>query len=83
MSTEHVIFGTGAIGLATYDALRRRGITPRMVNRSGAVPPRLGIRPSHLWGLWLSCDRDCRGRPEAARDEPDGEEDLEQATGDG
>jgi nucleoside-diphosphate-sugar epimerase len=34
-AAEHVIFGTGAIGLATLDALRRRGITPRMVNRSG------------------------------------------------
>ncbi|WP_458780549.1 NAD-dependent epimerase/dehydratase family protein [Arthrobacter sp. D3-16] len=31
----HVIFGTGAIGLATLDALRRRGRTVRMVNRSG------------------------------------------------
>ena len=36
----HVIFGAGAIGLATLDALRRRGRTVRMVNRSGraAVP---------------------------------------------
>ncbi|SLJ98749.1 hypothetical protein SAMN06272721_102461 [Arthrobacter sp. P2b] len=31
----HVIFGTGAIGLATLDALRRRGRTVRMINRSG------------------------------------------------
>ena len=36
MSTGlHVIFGTGAIGLATFDALRRRGRTVRLVNRSG------------------------------------------------
>jgi nucleoside-diphosphate-sugar epimerase len=37
---RHVVFGTGAIGLATYDALRRRGETVRLVNRSGhaAVP---------------------------------------------
>ena len=36
MSTpRHVIFGTGAIGLATFDALRRRGETVRLVNRSG------------------------------------------------
>jgi nucleoside-diphosphate-sugar epimerase len=36
MNTDlHVIFGTGAIGLATLDALRRRGGTVRMVNRSG------------------------------------------------
>jgi nucleoside-diphosphate-sugar epimerase len=32
---RHVIFGTGAIGLATFDALRRRGETVRLVNRSG------------------------------------------------
>jgi nucleoside-diphosphate-sugar epimerase len=36
MNTDlHVIFGTGAIGLATLDALLRRGRTVRMVNRSG------------------------------------------------
>ena len=37
---EHVIFGTGAIGLATFEALRRRGESVRLVNRSGhaAVP---------------------------------------------
>lgn len=37
MSTpaRHVIFGTGAVGLATLDALRRRGETARLVNRSG------------------------------------------------
>jgi nucleoside-diphosphate-sugar epimerase len=34
---RHVIFGTGAIGLATLDALRRRGETARLVNRSGAA----------------------------------------------
>jgi len=32
---RHVIFGTGAIGLATLDALRHRGQTARLVNRSG------------------------------------------------
>jgi nucleoside-diphosphate-sugar epimerase len=38
---RHVIFGTGAIGLATLDALRRRGETARLINRSGSarVPP--------------------------------------------
>jgi uncharacterized protein YbjT (DUF2867 family) len=36
-ATQHVIFGSGAIGLATYDALRTRGITPRIVNRSGSA----------------------------------------------
>jgi nucleoside-diphosphate-sugar epimerase len=34
---RHVIFGTGAIGLATLDSLRRRGETARMVNRSGSA----------------------------------------------
>jgi uncharacterized protein YbjT (DUF2867 family) len=34
---RHVIFGTGAIGLATLDALLRRGETVRMVNRSGTT----------------------------------------------
>jgi nucleoside-diphosphate-sugar epimerase len=35
---RHVVFGTGAIGLATLGALRRRGETVRMVNRSGSAP---------------------------------------------
>jgi nucleoside-diphosphate-sugar epimerase len=34
-TARHVIFGTGAIGLAIQDALRRRGETVRLVNRSG------------------------------------------------
>src|SRR5690349_12627850 len=34
----HVVFGTGAVGLATYDALRRRGESVRLVNRSGHAP---------------------------------------------
>jgi len=34
-AARHVIFGTGAIGLATFDALRARGETVRLVNRSG------------------------------------------------
>ena len=37
-SPRHVIFGTGAIGLATLGALRRRGETVRLVNRSGTAP---------------------------------------------
>ena len=37
-SPEHVIFGTGAVGLATYEALRRRGESVRLVNRSGHAP---------------------------------------------
>ena len=34
-SARHVVFGTGAIGMATMEALRARGETVRMVNRSG------------------------------------------------
>ena len=34
---RHVIFGTGAIGLAVLDALRRRGATARLINRSGTA----------------------------------------------
>jgi nucleoside-diphosphate-sugar epimerase len=34
---RHVIFGTGAIGLAVLDALRRRGETARLINRSGSA----------------------------------------------
>lgn len=39
-AAEHVVFGTRAIGLATVEALRRRGHTVRVINRSGraAVP---------------------------------------------
>jgi nucleoside-diphosphate-sugar epimerase len=37
-SPRQVIFGTGAIGLATLNALRRRGEPVRMVNRSGTAP---------------------------------------------
>jgi nucleoside-diphosphate-sugar epimerase len=39
-AARHVIFGTGAIGLATFEALRRRGGSVRLVNRTGkaAVP---------------------------------------------
>jgi uncharacterized protein YbjT (DUF2867 family) len=33
-----VVFGTGAIGLATFEALRRRGERVRLVNRSGTAP---------------------------------------------
>jgi hypothetical protein len=37
---RHVVFGTGAIGLATLEALRRRGEAVRLISRSGhaAVP---------------------------------------------
>jgi uncharacterized protein YbjT (DUF2867 family) len=34
---RHVVFGTEATGLATMDALLRRGETVRMVNRSGSA----------------------------------------------
>ena len=42
-SPRHIIFGTGAIGLATMDALRARGETVRMVNRSGHAPVPEGV----------------------------------------
>ncbi len=34
-AAPHVIFGTGAVGLAVFDALQRRGERARFVNRSG------------------------------------------------
>ena len=34
---RHVVFGTGAIGLATYEALSRRGESVRLVNRYGSA----------------------------------------------
>lgn len=37
-TARHIIFGTGAIGLATLDALLRRSETVRMINRSGSAP---------------------------------------------
>lgn len=48
MSTSratHVVFGTGAIGLATLDALLARGEVVRMVNRSGraSVPDEVEV----------------------------------------
>ncbi|WP_131683058.1 NAD-dependent epimerase/dehydratase family protein [Pseudarthrobacter sp. YALA5] len=39
----HVVFGTGAIGMATFDALRRRGRTVRLVNRSGQATVPEGV----------------------------------------
>ncbi|MEO7269011.1 MAG: NAD-dependent epimerase/dehydratase family protein [Knoellia sp.] len=42
-SPRHIIFGTGAIGLATMDALQARGETVRMVNRSGHAPVPDGV----------------------------------------
>jgi nucleoside-diphosphate-sugar epimerase len=43
MGARHVIFGTGAIGLAILDALRRRGEAVRLVNRSGSAPVPDGV----------------------------------------
>jgi nucleoside-diphosphate-sugar epimerase len=40
---RHVVFGTGATGLATMDALLRRGERVRMVNRSGSAPVPDGV----------------------------------------
>ena len=43
-TARHVVFGTGAIGMATMEALRRRGETVRMVNRSGRAPVPDGVQ---------------------------------------
>lgn len=45
MSEQHVIFGTGPIGLAVMEALSKRGKSIRMVNRSGKadVPKRVEV----------------------------------------
>src|SRR5256885_12564562 len=40
---EHVIFGPGAAGLATLDALLRRGERVRLVNRAGRAPVPAGV----------------------------------------
>ena len=37
MSELHVVFGTGAVGLALLESLQRRDRTVRLVNRSGTV----------------------------------------------
>jgi nucleoside-diphosphate-sugar epimerase len=42
-SAPHVIFGAGAIGLATLDALHRRGHNVRLINRSGHAPVPDGV----------------------------------------
>ncbi|WP_054045853.1 NAD-dependent epimerase/dehydratase family protein [Alloactinosynnema sp. L-07] len=44
MSVRHVVFGSGAIGLALVDALRSRGESRiRVVNRSGSAPVPDGV----------------------------------------
>lgn len=44
MSEQHVIFGTGPIGLAIAEALVKRGKTVRMVNRSGKAAAPQGVQ---------------------------------------
>jgi predicted NAD/FAD-dependent oxidoreductase len=44
MNAEHVIFGAGAIGLATAAVLRDRSESVRMVNRSGSGGARTDVR---------------------------------------
>lgn len=39
----HVVFGTGAVGLVILHALRHRGETARLVNRSGRAPVPDGV----------------------------------------
>ncbi|WP_146033119.1 hypothetical protein [Arthrobacter sp. AFG20] len=49
MSTGlHVIFGTGAIGLATFDALRHRGQTIRLVKQQDVQASPMVPRPA-VW----------------------------------
>ena len=44
MSDQHVIFGTGAIGLALCESLSRRDVgSIRMVNRSGKADVPIGV----------------------------------------
>ena len=60
MSTGlHVIFGTGAIGLATFDALRRRGQTIRLVKQQDVQASPMVPRPA--------VRRSRRGRQHGAR----------------
>lgn len=40
---RHVVFGTGAVGLAVLDPLHRRGERARPVNRSGSAPVPDGV----------------------------------------
>ncbi|MDN5747385.1 MAG: hypothetical protein L0H64_02470 [Pseudonocardia sp.] len=44
MNAEHVIFGTGAIGLATAAVLHDRGESVRMVSRSGHAAAPDGVQ---------------------------------------
>jgi nucleoside-diphosphate-sugar epimerase len=43
MAEVHVVFGTGAIGLALIDELNARSLTVRAVNRSGRAPVPRGV----------------------------------------
>jgi nucleoside-diphosphate-sugar epimerase len=38
VNRDHVVFGAGAVGMAICEALRRRGQSVRIVNRSGHAP---------------------------------------------
>jgi uncharacterized protein YbjT (DUF2867 family) len=39
----HVVFGTGAVGMAVMDELVRRGTRVRMINRSGRARVPYGV----------------------------------------
>lgn len=62
---RHIIFGTGSIGLATFEALRRRGETVRLVNRSGHWCP-TGQHWERLH-VWPSCRAPAHGRSHVRR----------------
>lgn len=50
---KHVILGTGPLGLSVATALRKRGICPQMVNRSGehpaGLPPEVEVIAADLY----------------------------------
>jgi len=55
MKDVHVVFGTGAIGLALIDELAGRGVPVRAVNRSGSAGVPEGVE-------LLGCDVSDKGR---------------------
>jgi nucleoside-diphosphate-sugar epimerase len=71
MSTpQHVMFGTGAIGLALLEALRRRGETVRLVNHSGhaRLPSEvIGVSTSSRDRSWSTAARSAFKPPRSSK----------------
>jgi len=61
-SKQHVIFGTGPLGMAVMRALAAKGATVRMVNRSGKanVPPNVSVVAADAYNL-DSARQACQG----------------------